>query len=139
MLAQRAGQVGVARCRDSGQPSCPLSLAADLGPGEVEVLALALEHPGSILVIDDLAARRAARVLRLRLTGTLGLLIDAKRAGLIAAVAPFLDQLQALRFRLASHTRASVLKLSGRQKSNLPRTLKTMEHYGLVTLKQGPV
>ncbi len=33
---------------------------------------------------------------------------------------------------------AELAELSGRQKSNLSRTLKTMEHYGLVTLKQGP-
>lgn len=29
-------------------------------------------------------------------------------------------------------------ELSGREKSNLSRTLKTMENYGLVSLKEGP-
>ena len=38
----------------------------------------------------------------------LGLLIDAKRSGSIPAVAPVLDQLEALRFRLAGHTRNAV-------------------------------
>jgi len=42
-----------------------------------------------------------------------GLLLDGKSAGLISAVGPFLSQLQALRFRVAPHTRAAVLKLAG--------------------------
>ena len=54
-----------------------------------------------------------AEGLGLRLTGALGLLIAAKRAGLIPAVGPLLDQLQALRFHLASHTRAAVLRMAG--------------------------
>ena len=32
---------------------------------------------------------------------------------------------------------AELAEISGRQKSNLSRTLKTMEHYGLVHLKKG--
>jgi predicted transcriptional regulator len=33
---------------------------------------------------------------------------------------------------------AELAELSGRQKSNLSRTLKTMEQYGLVNMKRGP-
>lgn len=33
---------------------------------------------------------------------------------------------------------AELAELSGRQKSNLSRTLKTMEHYGLVNMRRGP-
>ena len=51
--------------------------------------------------------------LGIRLTGTLGLLLDAKRAGLIPAVEPCLDHLQRLGFRISGHTRAVVLKLAG--------------------------
>ncbi|MBI3301920.1 MAG: DUF3368 domain-containing protein [Deltaproteobacteria bacterium] len=96
----------------------PVSLAAlplvnDLGPGETEVLALALESTDAVVILDDALARQVAETLGIRLTGTLGVLLDAKRAGLVPAVAPLLDQLQALRFRLASHTRAAVLKLAG--------------------------
>lgn len=88
-------------------------LVADLGPGETQVLMLALELREAVAVLDDALARRVAETLRLPLTGTLGLLIDAKRAGIISEVTPFLEQLQALNFRLASHTRAAVLKLAG--------------------------
>ena len=56
-----------------------------------------------------------AETLGIRLTGTLGLLLDAKRAGLVPAVGPLLDRLVALRFRVAAHTRAAVLKLAGEE------------------------
>jgi predicted nucleic acid-binding protein len=96
----------------------PKSLAAlplihDLGPGETEVLMLALETSDPIVILDDALARRAAETLRLRLTGTVGLLLDAKRADLIERVTPCLDRLQALRFRLAPQTRAAILRLAG--------------------------
>jgi len=90
-----------------------LPLVTDLGPGETGVLMLALELPEAVVVLDDALARRVAETLGLRLTGTLGVLLDAKHTGLVTTVAPLLDQLQALRFRLAPHTREAVLKLAG--------------------------
>jgi predicted nucleic acid-binding protein len=94
-----------------------LPLVTDLGPGETQVLMLALELPETVAVLDDALARRVAQTLNLKLTGTLGLLIDAKRAGLISTVEPWLDRLQALRFHLAIHTRNAVLKLADEESS----------------------
>ena len=90
-----------------------LPLVINLGPGEAGVLMLALESPETVAVLDDALARRVADTLDLRFTGTLGLLLDAKRAGLIPEVGPMLGQLEALRFRLTPHTRAAVLELAG--------------------------
>ena len=90
-----------------------LSLVTDLGPGETQVIALALENRDAVVVLDDAVARRVAETLGVRLTGTLGLLLDAKRARLIPAVTPLLDQLESLRFRLAAPTRAAVRALAG--------------------------
>lgn len=90
-----------------------ISLVTNLGPGETEVLMLALEMEKAVVVIDDALAREMAETLDLRLTGTLGLLLDAKKAGLVPALRPLLDKLQSLRFRLASHTYSAVLRLSG--------------------------
>ena len=87
-------------------------LVTNLRPGEAEVLMLALEQSGSIVVLDDAVARRVAASLGMRLTGSLGVLIDAERAGPIPAVKPSLDKLQDLRFRLAAHTRDAVLELA---------------------------
>jgi predicted nucleic acid-binding protein len=52
-------------------PSVPRSIADwRLGGGESSVLALALEHPGTDAIIDDLAARRCAATLSIPLRGT---------------------------------------------------------------------
>lgn len=92
--------------------SAALPLVTDLGPGEAQVLALVLETKDAIAILDDALARQVAETLRLSMTGTLGLLLDAKRHGLIPAIGPLLEQLDALGFRLAPHTRMAVLKLA---------------------------
>ena len=90
-----------------------IPLVHDLGPGETEVLLLALESPGTVAILDDALARRVAVILEIPHTGTLGILLDAKRAGLIEVISPLLDDLQALRFRMSPSTRAAVLNLAG--------------------------
>ncbi len=90
-------------------------LITDLGAGETEVRMLAIEAADPLVIFDDMLARRMARSLGIRLTGTLGLLLDAKRAGPIPTVSPLLDRLQSLRFRLAPHTRTAVLQLAGEE------------------------
>ena len=96
-------------------PTSTVSLpqARDLGEGETEVLTLALESADAVAVLDDRLARNVADELGLRFTGTLGLLIDAKKKGLVSQIKPLLDRLQSLRFRLSPATRAAVLKLVG--------------------------
>ncbi len=89
------------------------SLITDLGPGESQVLMLALEMPGSIALLDDALARRVAIANGIPIKGTLGLLLDAKRVGHLNAVEPSLDKLQELGFRLSQQTREAVLKLAG--------------------------
>lgn len=71
-----------------------LPTITDLGPGEAEAIALALFHPGSLLILDDDLGRRIARLNRITFTGTLGVLIKAKQAGLLPKVAPILAALQ---------------------------------------------
>lgn len=89
-----------------------LPLITDLGRGEIEVLALGLEYPNTTLVLDDKLARNVALNLQLQITGTLGILLDAKASGLIVVVKPFLDELNALGFRLADETRSLILRLA---------------------------
>ena len=89
-----------------------LPLIKDIGPGETEVLMLGLELE-AVVILDDGLARRIAESVGLKFTGTLGLLLDAKRAGHIPAIHPLLEQLQALRFRISSQTRQTFLELAG--------------------------
>ena len=71
-----------------------LPAIVDLGPGEAEVLALGLAHPNCLLILDDQLGRQIARLNNLTYTGTVGLLIKAKREGFLPAIAPVLDELQ---------------------------------------------
>ena len=74
-------------------------VASTLGAGEREALALALETPNALLLLDDGHARRFGRLLGLRMTGTVGVLARATRDGLVPRLAPLLDRLAALGFR----------------------------------------
>lgn len=85
----------------------------DLGAGETAVLALALESNEAVVILDDALARRTAEKLNLRLIGTLGVLLNAKNKNLITEIAPILERLDSLRFRLAAETKEAVLKLAG--------------------------
>jgi uncharacterized protein len=90
-----------------------LPLVTHLGPGERQVLALALESPGAVSLLDDALARKIAASLGLPIRGTLGVLLDAKRKGLIALVEPLINRLDASGFRLAARTRLASLSLAG--------------------------
>ena len=89
-----------------------LPLINDLGPGETQALMLGIEL-GAVVILDDGLARRIAQSVGIKFTGTLGLLLDAKRAGHIPYIRPLLDQLQALQFRISPHTRQTLLELAG--------------------------
>ena len=75
-------------------PPSPALDAWNLGAGETAVLGVALAAPGSMVVLDDLAARRMARVLDIPFLGTLSLICVAKAIGLVPAVRPVLDELR---------------------------------------------
>lgn len=65
-----------------------------LGLGEIEAISIALEKSDSQLLIDDFAARSCAKELRIPFVGTGGLLVLAKRNGLIPSVSKALDRVQ---------------------------------------------
>jgi predicted nucleic acid-binding protein len=65
-----------------------------LDPGESAVLALAYSDLGSEVVLDDLAARRAAKRLGIPCIGTLGLSLTAKGLGVITEARPFVEAIR---------------------------------------------
>ncbi len=73
----------------------PTVAAWDLGLGEREVLSWAAATPGARAILDDGAARACASALSVPVRGTLGIILDAKRAGLVPAVAPLIEALRA--------------------------------------------
>ncbi len=76
-----------------GVPS-PALLGMRLDAGERAVLSLGLAHPGALLILDDGDGRRASRALSLPFTGTVGIALQARQTGRLAALAPLLRDLQ---------------------------------------------
>ncbi|QXD16313.1 DUF3368 domain-containing protein [Rhodocaloribacter litoris] len=69
-------------------------LQRDLGRGEAEAIALALERNADLVLLDEREGRRAARRLGLSVTGVLGLLVEAKAKGHVATLRPLVDALR---------------------------------------------
>ena len=83
-----------------------------LGAGEREALSLGLELRAERVILDDNAARQLARQSGLPVVGTLGVLLAAKRNGLLERVRPALDDLRAARFFMAPRLYNSVLQIA---------------------------
>ncbi|QTN32162.1 DUF3368 domain-containing protein [Akkermansiaceae bacterium] len=81
----------------------PFLMAWDLGAGESAVISLAVEFPNAVAVLDDLAARRCAQAMGLRIVGTLGLILMAKRAGIIPSASRALDAVVAAGLFISPH------------------------------------
>jgi uncharacterized protein len=64
-----------------------------LDPGEANAIVLAIELKVTQLLIDERLGRAEAKRQGLRITGILGVLLAAKRQGLIQVIRPILDRL----------------------------------------------
>jgi predicted nucleic acid-binding protein len=88
-------------------------LVWDLDAGESAVLAVALDQPGSMVILDDLPARRCARVLNIPTQGTLGLVLVAKQQRLIPAVRPVLGELREVGMYMSDQLENQILEAAG--------------------------
>jgi len=87
-----------------------------LGAGESEAMVLALEIHADGVLMDDGPARKAAAAMGLTSLGVLGLLVRAKRQGLVGAIAPLLDRLsREIDFRVSAALREQVLRSVGEE------------------------
>ena len=88
-----------------------------LGDGEWEAIALAVELGASAILIDDRPARRLAEAAGLNVIGTLGLLLEAKRAGHIRTIRAEVDKLLETSFFLSQELYDRLLRLADEQGS----------------------
>lgn len=65
-----------------------------LHQGEAEAICLSLEKKAKLCLIDDKDGRAIAQLNNLPVTGTLGILLKAKKTGLISTVKQLIDKLR---------------------------------------------
>lgn len=76
-------------------------LETRLDVGEASAMALAVEISNSLLILDDLKARKLAKQLNLVFTGTLGVISKAKEEKHIDQIKPILNKILQTNFRLS--------------------------------------
>ena len=90
-------------------------LSTELDAGEAETIVLARQEQADVILIDEKEARRAARRLGMHVLGTVGLLIWARRQGLISSLSMQLEALQEEGgFRLSQELCAEALRQVGK-------------------------
>jgi predicted nucleic acid-binding protein len=73
--------------------------------------ALAIKKRIGDLLIDEAAGRRVGVALGLKVSGLLGVMLEAKQRGHLAIVSPLLDRLHAdARFYISEELRKSIVK-----------------------------
>lgn len=113
-LAAKAASAGFVSVLAPHDELLMKGLAVNLHPGEAGCLTLAMEHPGSLLIIDEIAAREFAARSGLLFTGTLGCLARAKQQGLLPAIEPLLQELRTkARFWISNQLEERVLRDAG--------------------------
>ena len=93
-----------------------LALYNHLGQGEKQVISLGLATQDAMLILDDRHARRCASKAELAVTGTAGVLIEAKNRGMLAAIKPSLDDMINNGFYLSDNAYQKCLDLAGERK-----------------------
>lgn len=83
-----------------------------LDPGESQAIVLA-RRSDALLLMDEARGRKTASVLGIPHTGTCGLLIFAKRAGLTESVRPLLERLLSAGYFLGEDLMRDTLRLAG--------------------------
>jgi predicted nucleic acid-binding protein len=88
-------------------------LALDLGAGEIAAMALALENPGHVILLDDGLARRTAQAAGLQVWGTLRVLLEAKSQRLVEKIAPYVANLGEAGMWISAEIKQRILALAG--------------------------
>ena len=89
--------------------------------GELDALSLVAEHPDSIFLTDDQAARLAAEALQFRVHGTLGVLIRSLRTGSLSK-SEVLHALGSIETASSLHIRKTLLDLAIQQVERVAET-----------------
>lgn len=81
--------------------------------GETAAMLLYKELDADYLLIDDKRGRKVATINQIKTIGSLSVLLQAKRAGLVASIAPLLVQIDASPVFISPNLLETVLALAG--------------------------
>lgn len=87
-------------------------LEMQIDKGESSAIALALEMENSVLILDDLRARKMAAHLGIIYTGTIGVIVKAKVTGVILSIKPILEKLKNTDFHITAEIETEALILA---------------------------
>lgn len=90
-------------------------LETQIDSGEASAIALAKEYEDVLLLLDDLKARKLAKKLNLKMTGSLGIIHKAKQEGLIEKVKPLIEKLLTTNFRINENIIQEILRLNNEE------------------------
>jgi predicted nucleic acid-binding protein len=103
-------------CRRVSNPAIVTALEVELDRGEAEAITLSQELAADLLLIDEHLGRVVASRLGIKIIGLLGVLIDAKRQGLIPEIKPVVDALMNHGFRIGNDLYIRILEAAAEQK-----------------------
>lgn len=108
---QHVSWVEVRHCADQNLLQ---ELLHELDPGESESIVLAIELNTPTLLMDEKDGREVALRYHLKPIGILGILIEAKKSGLVQSVREYMDNLKSeAGFYIAESLYARVIELAG--------------------------
>ena len=84
--------------------------------GETQAMLLYKEVAADYLLIDDRRGRKVAQINRIKTIGSMGVLLQAKRSGLISQVEPLLTKIAASPVFMGAGMIQTVLELAGERK-----------------------
>ena len=84
-------------------------LEASIDKGEAIAIALAVEFVDCLLIIDDLKGRNLAETLGIKITGTFGLILEAKLSGKISSVKSLLEKIKQTDFHFSAEIEKKIL------------------------------
>lgn len=84
-----------------------------LDRGESEVIALAKETGIMTVIIDEAKGRKIAKLHGLDVIGSLGVLLIAKKKGLISGIKEYIEQMEQYGIRIGSDLKKQVLQMAG--------------------------
>jgi predicted nucleic acid-binding protein len=87
-----------------------VAFSSALDAGKTQAIALAIKQNADLILLDDLAGRRAAVAYGIKVMGTLGLLKVMYRKGLIENMKCVLDELQKHGFWISTDLYSKMLK-----------------------------